>query len=858
MDLEPLDRVDTEFGATSSLRLALLWGSAAIGAARRTDMPKSLRLEQLEERCVLSANALSETVVQCCSTPAASVLHAVDIDGDGDNDLIANTFLPSKRVVLFENAGGGEFGAPVPLASTPHGVHVNSIDSGDIDGDGDADVIVGGDNNKVQSFINEGDGVFVVRTILTGEANDSVVRVADVDNDGDLDIVSAHRSGGDELLFHENLGNGQFDTFVISTDSIVTRDLEFVDADRDGDLDIAVASWKQSEFAIYENLSGGDFSSKSIFAKRPSPMTLTVADFNGDNYEDIATLSSEGPGLLALHESSAGALNFSPQKNIDAGDFGIASPQSADIDADGDVDIVAAIKETTANGNHVYRLVWYANEDVGFGSPRIIDPDVVYPRFESILATDLDGDGDTDVALATGDTVVWYDNVGVQGGFSESKYISQSPFFTPASAADFDGDGDLDLLSGDRRRHTRALVWRENDGSGAFTTEHEVIDETSFDTLSADVDDDGDLDIVDVAMVFEESRLSIRGILNDGNGKFDRPLELASVPYDVNHKFDSFTALDYSGDGVVDILFQLENSVVLLENGAGNSGSIQFHEPRTIVESAARLVDFAIADLNSDGISDVLASDYIEDRPEDTQDTEVKWYPRLADGSLSEARLMARINDSAGALLNATDVDGDGDIDVTAWVGGRSFFLTSANSRIAWFENNGSGDFQTPVLRDGPGANVGPAKWDTEDIDFDGDLDIVATIVSFQESKAVYLKFNSDKMEFGEFETFHNRTVRRADGSGMGYTIGDFDGNGLREIILGTYEGLSLFTPTATPKVGDVNLDGRVNFRDFQVLAENFGKVNASRAEGDFDGDSMVTFTDFILLAGNFAQASMP
>ena len=51
---------------------------------------------------------------------------------------------------------------------------------------------------------------------------------------------------------------------------------------------------------------------------------------------------------------------------------------------------------------------------------------------------------------------------------------------------------------------------------------------------------------------------------------------------------------------------------------------------------------------------------------------------------------------------------------------------------------------------------------------------------------------------------------------------------------------------------GDANLDGKIDFNDFQTLSSNFGAVDVAYAEGDFDGDGIVGFSDFVILSNNF------
>ena len=79
---------------------------------------------------------------------------------------------------------------------------------------------------------------------------------------------------------------------------------------------------------------------------------------------------------------------------------------------------------------------------------------------------------------------------------------------------------------------------------------------------------------------------------------------------------------------------------------------------------------------------------------------------------------------------------------------------------------------------------------------------------------------------------------------------GPFDLNGDR--VVNQLDVTHLVENIVESRLGDSNLDGRVDFIDFLALANNFGKQDALWDDGDFDGDGMVGFDDFLLLAENF------
>jgi hypothetical protein len=119
-------------------------------------------------------------------------LAAGDIDGDGDNDLVVGNFLANSVSVL-KNNGSGAFtpsGSPVPTGNNPYAVTM-----GDLDGDGDLDVAVtNSGSSSVTVLLNDGTGVF---TPASGSpfpvgVSPGGVAMGDFDEDGDLDLTTAN------------------------------------------------------------------------------------------------------------------------------------------------------------------------------------------------------------------------------------------------------------------------------------------------------------------------------------------------------------------------------------------------------------------------------------------------------------------------------------------------------------------------------------------------------------------------------------------------------------------------------------------------------------------------------------------
>ena len=142
---------------------------------------------------------------------------------------------------------------------------------------------------------------------------------------------------------------------------------------------------------------------------------------------------------------------------------GPVSVFAADLDGDGDTDVLSASEFDDM-------IAWYENTDGqgAFGSQRVITTDADFA--ESVFAADLDGDGDIDVLSASrgDDKIAWYENTNGQGAFGPQQVITTTAdFAVSVFAADLDGDGDIDVLSASFLDDK--IAWYENtDGLAAF------------------------------------------------------------------------------------------------------------------------------------------------------------------------------------------------------------------------------------------------------------------------------------------------------------------------------------------------------------------------------------------------------
>ncbi|KAH8044927.1 hypothetical protein JL721_12731 [Aureococcus anophagefferens] len=431
-----------------------------------------------------SANPFDGIDVGSYSKPALA-----DLDGDGDLDLVVgelNLFL-----YYYENVGNAT--SPSYEAVTGSANPFDGIDVGwhsapalaDLDGDGDLDLVVGEDGGTLFYYENVGSAASPSYEAVTGAANPfdgidvgafghwSKPAFADVDGDGDLDLVVGEYDG--TLFYYENVGSAASPSYEAVTDAANPFD-------------------------------GIDVGYNSAFA---------LADLDGDG--DLDLVLGEEDGVLNYYETVGSAASpdyapvtgaVSPFDGIDVGSR--SKPALADLDGDGDLDLVVG---------EVYGFLYYY-ENVGSaasptyaartGSANPFDGiDVSY--YSAPAFADLDGDGDLDLVVGENYGVLfYYANVGNATAPSyEAVPGTASPFdgigvgWSSAPAfADLDGDGDLDLVVGE---YWGGLYYYENFGSAASPTyaartgtanPFDGIDVSGSTPALADLDGDGDLDLV--------------------------------------------------------------------------------------------------------------------------------------------------------------------------------------------------------------------------------------------------------------------------------------------------------------------------------------------------------------------------
>ncbi|MBN1212567.1 MAG: VCBS repeat-containing protein [candidate division Zixibacteria bacterium] len=304
---------------------------------------------------------------------------------------------------------------------------------------------------------------------------------ADMDNDGDVDIVSLDLRDVLTVLFND--GNGVFTVDTVQEASYRTSHVTV--ADLNGDLlpDIASSASDSSRIEIHFNAGGGNFAPVVRYSVGASPYGICAADLNGDGHIDLATSNYSGNNVSVLINHGNGTFPVHMEYAAGTGTHGISY---GDLDNDGDLDLV------TGCWSNPYVYVSLNNGNGTFLNGVGYDADY-YPRCP--ITADFDDDGNLDIAVSnfSGQSISVLPGNG-DGTFGIQSAVDVAYPYNVCKG-DIDGDGDIDLVAPEYSDGWIKIL--TNDGLGDFTTADSVATSPSgpFNVCAADYNGDGILDI---------------------------------------------------------------------------------------------------------------------------------------------------------------------------------------------------------------------------------------------------------------------------------------------------------------------------------------------------------------------------
>lgn len=552
---------------------------------------------------------------------------AADLNGDGQTDLVvANK--ASNTVSVLLNKGQSTFADKLdfPTGDTP-----SAVAAADLNSDGHTDLAVANRHgHTVSVLLNKGDGSFEAQPdIPTDPSGPLSITAVDLDGDGQNDLAVAYELGHAVSVLR-NKGGGTFEAqplifagFGYGPISIAAADLN-----SDGQSDLAIAK-SETNFdtsnitnavAVLLNKGQGTFEAQAEIPTGDGPSSIAAADLNGDGLPDLAVTNSGAiepvpgdpghstfvPGNTVSVLLNKGQGAFEPQPNIHTGDEP-SSVAAADLNGDGQTDLAVA--------NHSSATVSVLlNKGQGIFTDQLDFPTDVGPN--AVAIADLNGDGQKDLAVAnsqfyfeTSNTVNLLRNMGDGTFVGRAFDTGLDPTFV--AAADLNGDGHTDLAVVNAESNTVSVLL--NKGDGSFKPKHDLKTGTApVFVASADLNGDGHADL---AIANAESN-TVSVLLNMGDG-----ISYERRDFDTGLGPASIALADLNGDDYIDLAVanagnsnEVGNTVNLLVNNGKGDFQVKGPyfwglEPRSIV--AAELngdarPDLAVASSNSGVVSVLL------------------------------------------------------------------------------------------------------------------------------------------------------------------------------------------------------------------------------------------------------------
>jgi hypothetical protein len=649
------------------------------------------------------AEELPWAAPQSVATAGAVMLAAGDLDGDGDADLVSINEAGNVLTVHL-NGVGVSWTTNTIAVTAPSGVAL-----ADYDNDGDVDIAVSSLTGlTLDMMINQGDGTSWSQQGLTSAYTGGDVDFADLDNNGGIDVLNSGGTSSRPFIVGFTSAGIYLSSLDTSVGGAAATSIFAGDLSGDAQNDFLLIS--EDLVSIWTN-ADTDLSTAALLGTSSTVATLDgardgeLADIDGDGDLDIVVSAQDGTSdTLVWFENNAGTFDGTAQ-TILASAGGADRISTVDLDQDGDVDVLLS---AGTDGDVLFL------ENTGSGATWAVRTvDSALPGATHAISADLDGDGDLDVVAAGSGTLVWHENQGLHrtasfGGEVAILHLSQvsNPATQRMDFGDFDGDGDLDLVGANS--DSGEVHWIENlGGGGTLWSTPTVIAQFLLNArqgVAHDIDQDGDIDAFGVATVGSPYMVEFE---NDGAANFGPATTIPGASSGLRQ----VVVGDIDNDGDPDIVRGQHSTgyVTWMRNNGGGTSWTNC----TIgdIDTANNIV---LADVDADGDLDVITQD------NHAPDGSVLF---INDGTCGTWSVQATIQggweqDGMGDLA-AGDIDNDGAPD---------FITANSSEGLLWYSNPGlpallSGSWASEVIDASPPGTTGVK---VADLDHDGDLDVLA------------------------------------------------------------------------------------------------------------------------------------
>ena len=711
---------------------------------------------------------------------------------------------------------------PVAVASGPAPIEpwgtgserTHSLTVGDMDNDGDLDLIVGNADEPNRIYRNDGRGRFPITSAITlpNPSQDTrIVAVASLDGDTSLDILAL--APGQPAQLYLNPGQGFVTPTLLLTGTVpLTPVLAIGDLDGDADFDLVIGG-EMSATRVYLNDGHAGFSAAAWLTatEATSATAMTLADVNVDGWLDLLLGFDGRPAQVFLNR---GGARFAPAVKIGEARGRVVALAAGDLNGDRTPDLAIAYSDLRNRSQSIDVYTTTIKSELA----------VLTRRSASISFTD----NDTPLTLALGDVnnddaldlaIGFGDRSGSAASRNRVLFNDGRARFSPGDVqffgsgadrtyavalADLDNNGSLDFIATNHQERHRIYFTQSSGPQLVFAGNPGGPRRAYLSLALGDLDGNGTLDVVAGA---DAGQLAY---LHGDQSNFG-----------VSATTNSLAIADLNKDGAPDIVAGSGSPTPNYIYYNDGSGSFPVTRAITLGAGVSDTWSVAVGDLNRDGWPDIVAG----------SKRQSAIYLNDSKGGFPVTRTYA-----LGGPTDPTTSVAVGDLNRDGWP---DIVVGNENAANAVYFNDGTGHFSSaPDWRFGSEFEATKALA-LGDLNGDGDLDLV--VANFYAPNVVY--FNQGD---GKFSTERAAYLGTLDNKTYSVALSDFDNDGALDIVAATWATADDVTWQTLDNAVYLN-DGHGGFSNDRTVVLTRGKhYTRAVAAGDLDADGKpdIAFAD--------------